>query len=155
MTILRWSAQASDLKSIQLLGWISEGNVHRADTEAGIVEYLPHGGRTARPGVRIIHPITALLRFDEVKDAVFTRIFSGHECGPGWRCDRRTDGLKWAVGTPLHQFGEIRQTALGHPRLDQRPSGGVQTDHNDLWDFLHCSERLDAIGCPVKRCAGR
>ena len=78
-TIGRWCIEARNLEAFQSLGRIGKRNVHCAHGKPGGVEDFPDRGRAARTAVGIIHLVAIHAGFDEVKNAVLARIFSGHE----------------------------------------------------------------------------
>ena len=149
-TGLRRRIHPRNLESVQWFRRISERNVHRADRVAGVIQKLPHSGRTARCSVRVLHRVTAVFRFDEMKDAVFARIFPGHERRPGRRSNRRENGLQHARDAGFHQLRQIRHFAFRHRWPDNCPSCGVQADDDHLRNLLHVMITLNFTQASVK-----
>ena len=96
---------------------------------AGLAEDLPERSCFALAAVDKLQLVAARPLPGEVEDAVLARILARHEAAPGGERHRRHRRPQRSVSPVLHQRGDVRQFALGHPRANQVKCGTVPANN--------------------------
>src|SRR5262245_41751861 len=77
------------------------------------------------------------LALGEVEDPVLARVLAGHQRGPRGKRHGRDRRLQASDGAVAQNPGEVRQLALGHPRLDEVEGGPVEAEDENAPGRIH------------------